>query len=47
MAIVSTPRHTARLSGHYLSSGPDLAPLFFERLRAVTKNSPFWDPTPR
>jgi len=47
MSIVSTPRHTGRLSGRYISSGPDLAPLFFKRLKEVTKNAPFWDPAPR
>lgn len=44
MAIVSTPRHSARLNGHYVSSAPDYAPLFFENLKRVTRNAPFWDP---
>lgn len=44
MAIVSTPRHRARLNGTYVSSSPDYARLFFERLKDVTRNAPFWDP---
>ena len=44
MSILSTPRHTAKLNGHYLSSAPEYAAMFFERLREVTRNSPFWDP---
>ncbi len=34
----------AKLNGHDLSSAPEYAPMFFERLREVTRNSPFWDP---
>ncbi len=44
MAIVSTPRHSARPNGSYVSYSPDYAPLFFERLKEVTRNAPFWDP---
>jgi hypothetical protein len=47
MAIMSTPRHRDRLSGRYVSSAPGYAPVFFDRLRAITRNDPFWDPTPR
>lgn len=47
MAIVSTPRHTARLNGRYVSSAPDYGPLFFANLKEVTRNASFWDPTPR
>jgi hypothetical protein len=47
MAIVSTPRHSARLSGNYVSSVPEYGPPFFENLRKITKNAAFWDPTPR
>ncbi len=44
MAIVSTPRHSARSNGHYMSSAPDYGPLFFENLKRVTRNAPFWEP---
>jgi len=44
MSIMSTPRHTAKLNGHYISSAPEYASMFFERVREVTRNSPFWDP---
>jgi hypothetical protein len=44
MSIMSTPRHTAKLNGHYTSSAPDYAATFFERVREVTRNSAFWDP---
>jgi hypothetical protein len=44
MSAVSTPRHREKLNGHYLSSAPLHAPLFFERLREVTRGSAFWDP---
>ncbi len=43
MSIMSTPRHMAKLNGRYLSSAPEYAPIFFQRLREVTRNSPFWD----
>lgn len=46
MTILSTPRHTARLQGHYISSAADYAPLFVKRLKEVTKNASFWNPTP-
>jgi hypothetical protein len=44
MAILSTPRHSAKLSGHYVSSASEYAPLFFKRLKEVTQNSAFWSP---
>ena len=44
MSIVSTPRHTAKLNGHYVSSSPDYASEFFDRVREVTRGAPFWDP---
>lgn len=44
MAIVSTPRHSARLSGNYVSSAPSFASPFFERLKEVTRGAAFWDP---
>ena len=43
-SLMSTPRHTERLSGHYVSSAAEAAPAFFEKLRQVTNNSPFWAP---
>ncbi len=43
MSILSTPRHMAKLNGRYLSSAPEYVPIFFQRLREVTRNSPFWD----
>ncbi|MFZ2445608.1 MAG: hypothetical protein WAW37_04570 [Syntrophobacteraceae bacterium] len=47
MALVSTPRHSARLSGNYVSSVPDFGPPFLKRLKEITGNAPFWDPVPR
>lgn len=47
MAIVSTPRHAARLNGIYVSSAPDYGPLFFANLKEITRNASFWDPTSR
>jgi hypothetical protein len=46
MAIVSTPRHTARLKGNYVSAAADYGPLFFKNLKEVTKSAAFWNPTP-
>lgn len=43
-SLMSTPRHRDRLSGHYVSSVPESAPIFFEKIREVTNNSPFWQP---
>lgn len=43
MSIMSTPRHSARLQGNYVSSCADYAPIFFKRLKEVTGESPFWD----
>lgn len=47
VAIMSTPRHRERLNGHYVSSVAGYTQQFFDRLREVTRNSPFWDPAPR
>ena len=47
MAIMSTPRHRDRLSGHYVSSAPELLPQFVERLLDVTDEASFWDPRPQ
>jgi hypothetical protein len=44
MAIMSTPRHREKLNGHYLSSAPEYAVAFFERIREVTRGSAFWEP---
>jgi len=43
-SLMGTPRHSERLSGYCISSAPDHAPNFFEHLRKVTINSPFWVP---
>jgi len=42
--VMSTPRHRNRLSGHYVSSASEYAAIFFEHLRKMTNNSPFWAP---
>ena len=47
MSVMSTPRHRDRLNGHFVSSAPGYAPAFFERLKTISRNDPFWDPTPR
>lgn len=44
MAIMSTPRHSAKLNGHYVSSAAEYAASFFQKLREVTGNSEFWNP---
>lgn len=46
MTIMSTPRQRERLNGRYISSVDSYTPMFFERLKEVTRNHPFWDPTP-
>ena len=43
-SLMSTPRHSERLSGHYVSSVSENASIYFENLRKVTNNSPFWAP---
>ncbi len=43
-SIVSTPRHSKRFSGHYISSIGEYGPLFLKNLKKVTKGSLFWDP---
>jgi hypothetical protein len=44
MALLSTPRHAARLNGDYVSASPGYAPLFFQRIKEVTGNASFWNP---
>jgi hypothetical protein len=44
MSVMSTPRHQAKLNGHYVSSAPEYAPSFFRRIGAVTGGARFWDP---
>ena len=39
MAIFKTPRHSAKFSGHYVSSAPEYAQPFFETIKQVTGNS--------
>ena len=46
-SIMGTPRHRERVNGHYVSSFPSYAPAFFDNLKQVTGNHPFWDPTPQ
>ncbi len=46
MAIFQTQRHSAKFSGDYVSSAPNFAPLFFEKLKEVTGNATFWNPSP-
>ncbi len=43
MAIMSTPRHREKLNGRYLSSAPEYAQAFFQRIREVTRGAPFWE----
>ena len=44
MAIMSTPRHRDRFTGHYVSSSPGYTAAFFARLREVTGGEPYWAP---
>jgi len=44
MAIMSTPRHRAKLNGQYMSTASEYAPLFFQKIKEIARNSPFWDP---
>lgn len=44
MAIFQTPRHSAKLSGNYVSCAPEYAALFFEKIKEVTGNASFWNP---
>ena len=44
MAIMSTPRHRDRFSGHYVSSSPEYTAAFFAKLREVTGGDPYWAP---
>ncbi len=43
-SIVSTPRHSRRFSGRYVSSLGEYGPLFLQNLKQVTKGLSFWDP---
>jgi len=43
-SLMGTPRHSERLSGRCISSAPDHRPKFYEHVRKVTNNSPFWAP---
>ena len=45
--IMSTPFMRERLNGHYVSSAAGYRPEFLARVREVTSNRAFWDPTPR
>ncbi len=47
MDIMSVPSFRERLNGRYVSSAPTYRPAFVERLKAVSRGDPFWDPTPR
>jgi hypothetical protein len=44
MAMMSTARHREKLNGRYLSSAPEYASAFFDKVREVTRGSPFWEP---
>ncbi len=46
VAIMSTPRHRAKLTANYMSSAAEYAALFFRKLKEVTGSSPFWNPNP-
>lgn len=46
-SIMGTPRHRDRYTGQYVSSFPGYGAPFFDNLKRVTANDPFWDPTPR
>jgi hypothetical protein len=46
MAIMGTPRHSAKLNGKYMSTASEYAPIFFQKLKEITRNSPFWNPNP-
>ncbi len=42
VAIFSTPRHTEKLSKHYVSSMQEYKTLFIERIKQVKADSAFW-----
>ncbi len=44
MAILSTPRHSEKLNGHYTSTCADYVNEFIENVKKVTKNVAFWKP---
>ncbi len=43
-SLMGTPRHSAKLNGHYVSSGPEYAAAFRRRVVEVTRDDPFWRP---
>ena len=47
MDIARSPNFRERPNGHYVSSAPAYRAAFLERLKAITRDDPFWDPTPR
>ena len=44
MDLLSTPRHSAKLKGDYISSAASYTQIFLEKLKEVTKASEFWRP---
>lgn len=46
LRVMSTPRHSGRLNGRYVSTLPETVPAFVQRLLEVSNNSPFWDLRP-
>jgi len=44
MSIMSTPRHSARLKGNYVSSSQEYVPMFLKKLKEVTGGTAFWNP---
>jgi hypothetical protein len=36
MELLSTPRHSAKMNGHYVSSAPEYTVTFFQKLNEVT-----------
>ncbi len=44
MEILTTPRHSAKFAGDYVSAAPSYLPAFLEKLRAVTHDAEFWRP---
>jgi hypothetical protein len=46
LEIVRSPNFRERPNGHYVSSAPGYRATFMERLKTITRNDPFWNPTP-
>jgi hypothetical protein len=44
MELLSTPRHSAKLNGRYVSSAPEYASAFVQKLKEVAADSEFWRP---